>query len=133
RVDLSDPKLARLVYTTEGPVAKDSGETDPSTRGPVEAHIPLLAHVGGPWSTASGKSVKLSADPINLAAGDAGEWFGHHGLRIPSPPRATVRWPVLPHNQYVKDGKAATEEGRIVVTLPFDKELLTQEVTVEVP
>ena len=53
--------------------------------------------------------------------------------RVHIPPQAKIKWPVLPHNQYVKDGKAKPEEGRIVVTLPFDKDLLTQEVTVEVP
>jgi hypothetical protein len=93
--------------------------------------------MGGKWSTASGKSGTISEEPIDLAAGEAGEWFEHNfengGWRIHLPPQARVKWPVLPHNQYVKDGKAKTEEGRIVITLPFDKDLLIQEVSVEVP
>ena len=133
RVDLSDPKLAKVTYITEGPVAKDSGETDPSTRGPVEAHVPLWSKLGGEWKTASGKSGKLSEEPIKLAAGEAGDWFEHNGWRIYIPQNATIQWPVLPHNQYVKDGKAEVKDARIVVTLPFDKERLKQEVTVEVP
>jgi hypothetical protein len=133
RVDLSDPKGARLIYMTEGPVPQDSGETDPSARGPIEAHLPLLVKMGGKWATASGKSGTISEEPIDLAAGEAGEWFEHNGWRIRIPPQATVKWPVLPHNQYVKDGKAKTEEGRIVITLPFTKDRLVQEASVEVP
>jgi hypothetical protein len=89
--------------------------------------------MGEEWSTASGKKGKLSDAPINLAAGEAGEWFAHHGWRIYLPPGASVQWPVLPHNQYVKDGKAETKEGRIVVSVPFPSGTLTQEVKVEVP
>jgi hypothetical protein len=133
RVDLSDPKAARIVYTTEGPVAADSGETDPSARGPVAAHVPLWPHFGQEWKTASGKSGKLSDEPIHLAAGEAGGWFEHHGWRVRIPKDASIDWPVLPHNQYVKDGHAEAKEGRIVITLPFDRDTLTQEVTVEVP
>jgi hypothetical protein len=32
-------------------------------RGPVEAHIPFLVKIGEEWSTASGKSGKLSEEP----------------------------------------------------------------------
>jgi hypothetical protein len=133
RVDLSDAKAARIIYTTEGPVSADSGETDPSARGPAVAHVPLIAYMGEQWSTASGKSGTLSEQPIHLMAGEAGAWFGHHGWRIYLPAGATVQWPVLPHNQYVKDGKAETKDGRIVVTIPFPDGTLTQEVKVEVP
>jgi hypothetical protein len=134
RIDLSDAKIARVIYTTEGSPPKDPGETDPSARGPIEAHVPLLAKIGAAWSTASGKSGKLSADePITLAAGEAGEWFEHRGCKVYLPPKATVRWPVLPHNQYAKDGKPDVNEGRIVITLPFDEDSLQQEIKVEVP
>ena len=133
RVDLSDEKLARVVFITEGSVPKDPGETDPSARGPVEAHATFLAKMGAKWSTASGKSGTLGDEPIELAAGEAGEWFSHKGWRVYLPKNASVRWPVLPHNQYVKDGKAKTEEGRIVVTLPFADDSLEQEIKVEVP
>lgn len=133
RVDLSDPKRAKIIYITEGPAPKDSGETDVSARGPIEAHVPLIAHIGSEWSTAAGKSGKLSDEPIDLKAGAAGGWFAHHGYRVNLPAGATVKWPVLPHNQYVKDGHAEPKEGRVVITLPFDEQTLQQEVTVEIP
>jgi hypothetical protein len=133
RVDLSDPKGAKILYTTEGPAAHDAGEGDLSAHGDVAAHVPLIADMGKTWSTASGKTGKISDEPIDLKPGEAGDWFEHGGWRIHIPANASVRWPVLPHNQYVKDGKAKTDEGRIVITLPFDEHVLTQEVTVEVP
>ena len=101
--------------------------------GPVTAHVPFIVELGKEWSTASGKHGKLSAEPITLAAGEAGEWFSHNGWRVHLPPQATVQWPVLPHNQYEKTGKPELKDGRIVVTLPFTKELLTYELTVDVP
>ena len=136
RIDVSDEKVAKVIYATEGPIPDDPGETTkPSTRDSiVEAHVPFLAKIGATWSTASGKSGKLSADePIALAAGDAGEWFEHKGWRVYLPKQATVRWPVLPHNQYAKDGRPDVNEGRIVVTLPFDRQTLQQEIKVQVP
>ena len=81
----------------------------------------------------SGKSGKISAEPIKLSAADCGGWFEHAGWRVHIPDDATVQWPVLPHNQYVKDGHAEPKEGRLVVTLPFTKEKLVQQITVEVP
>ena len=44
-----------------------------------------------------------------------------------------MQWPVLPHNQYVKDGHAEAKDARIVVTLPFTKTKLEQQIIVEVP
>lgn len=133
RVDLSNPKLAKLIYMTEGAMADDPSDPDDYARGPVAAHVTLWPHFGEAWTTASGKSAKLSDKPIHLAAGEAGDWFGHHGWRIHIPANATIDWPVLPHDQYVKTGNAKPKEGRIVVTLPFDAAHLTQEVSVEVP
>ena len=45
--------------------------------------------------------------------------------------RSAVLWPALPHNPYRKDGRAEAEEGRIVVTLPFSRDVLRQEVMVK--
>jgi hypothetical protein len=133
RVDLSDPKHAKLIYSTLGATPANSGDESPSAHGPVAAHVVLYPHLGEEWTTESGKSGKLSDDPIKLGPGEAGKWFGHHGWRIDLPKDATVQWPVLPHNQYVKDGHAETKEGRIIVTLPFDQTTLSQEVDLEVP
>jgi hypothetical protein len=135
KVDLSDPKTAKIIYLTEGPAPHDPGEGKESdfAHGPVAAHVPFIAEVGGRWSTASGKSGKLGEEPFKLTSEECGGWFEHHGWRVYFPPGATIQWPVLPHNQYAKDGSAPLRDGRIVVTLPFTKELLSQEIRVQVP
>ena len=48
------------------------------------------------------------------------------------PPTATIQWPVLPHNPYVKDGHAEASEGKIVITLPFDVQHPKHEVFIEI-
>lgn len=128
RVDLSDPKAAKIIYTTEGVATAD----EVHSAGPVAAHVPLWPHMGEAWKTGSGKSGTLSAKPIHLGPGEAGGWFEHHGWRIHIPANSSIDWPVLPHDQYVKTGDATAKDGLIVVTLPFDAATHTQEVSVEI-
>ena len=84
------------------------------------------------WRTASGKAGSLTAAPITLAPGEAGEWFELGAWRINVPPQATITWPVLPHNPYTKDGHAEPREGRIVMTLPFGRNASSYEIRVNV-
>ena len=84
------------------------------------------------WSTASGKHGTLSDEPFSLTAGEAGEWFQLGEVRVSLPPAATVQWPVLPHNQYRKDGHAEPHEGRIVISIPLTKDATSATVTVQV-
>jgi hypothetical protein len=120
-VDTSDTARARLVYETAGASAQ-----------PVEAHVTLLPHLGEPWETASGRRGSLGEESFRLGPGEAGEWFSHHGWRISMPAGASVTWPVLPHNPYRKDGRAAAEEGLIVISLPFAGDVRRHELTVQV-
>jgi hypothetical protein len=120
-MDISDVRQARLTYETTGA----SGQ-------PVEAHVTLLPHLGEAWQTASGRRGTLAEEPFRLAAGEAGEWFGHHGWRISIPAGASVVWPVLPHNPYREDGRASAEEGLIVIVLPFSEKVRRHELTVRV-
>jgi hypothetical protein len=121
-IHLLEPNKARLSYAVEG---------EPDR--PVAAHVTLLPHLGETWETASGQRGTLGAESFQLAPGAAGAWFSHHGWRIVLPPDASVTWPALPHNPYRKDGRAEPEEGRIVVTLLFSRDVVRQEITVEVP
>ena len=89
---------------------------------PVAAHVTLLPHMGEELRTAAGLSEKLGEAAIEVKAGEVGEWVEHHGWRLHVPPDASLRWPVLPHNPYRKDGSATASEGRIVVTVPFGPE-----------
>ena len=90
---------------------------------------PKILVIVGP--TASGKSGALNAKEFELAPGEAGEWFEHGGWRVSVPPEATINWPVLPHNPYTKDGHAEPREGRIVMTLPFSRDVMKYEIVIE--
>jgi hypothetical protein len=46
-----------------------------------------------------------------------GAWLNYAGVNLTLPPDATVRWPLLPHNPYRKNGAAQPEEVRIVIDL----------------
>lgn len=89
---------------------------------PVAAHLTLIPHMGQPFKTEGGLHKKLSDKALNLSGKELGSWIEHAGWRLSLPSDATVAWPVLPHNPYVKDGAAKPAEGRIVVTLPFSKD-----------
>ncbi len=89
---------------------------------PVRAHLTLLPHIGKPFSTERTPEAPLGEQGLSLGPGEAGAWLAHAGWRLSLPPEASVEWPVLPHNPYVKDGSAKPAEGRIVVTLPFSEQ-----------
>ena len=53
-------------------------------------------------------------------------------MRIYLPKQASIQWPVVPHNPYTKDGHAEPKEGRIVITLPFSKLVVSVATLLEV-
>ena len=89
---------------------------------PVAAHLTLMPHIGKPISTERMPETVLGKDAVTLSADQVGGWIAHAGWKVTLPEGSTVAWPVLPHNPYKKDGSAAPEEGRIVVTIPFSPE-----------
>ncbi len=120
-LDLSEQNRARLSYSAL-----------PNANSPVEAHLTFLPAFGKKWSTASGKGGRIGAKPFKLTAAEAGAWFEHNGWRVELPQDSSLRWPVLPHNPYRKDGGAEPGEGRIVLTVPFATNRQTQGVVVSV-
>jgi hypothetical protein len=121
-VGLLDNNRARLTLVTEAHAPTSS----------VEAHLALLPSIGKAWHTASGRTGRLGSTPFTLTAEAAGNWFEHNGWRITLPEKSNIIWPVLPHNPYRKDGRAGSEEGRIVLTLPFSTQITTQNLVVTV-
>jgi len=81
----------------------------------LDAHFTILPHLGASLSTASGEKATLTATAFEWRPGT---WFEHAGVRFLLPPDVTLRWPVLPHNPYTKDGHAEADEGRIVLEFP---------------
>ena len=97
--------------------AKDEDRLDVKLSGDAEmtAHVTLLPHVKKPLVRSSGEKVMLGAEPINWTFGTAGSWIEQTPVRVLLPPSATVRWPLLPHDPYKKDGRATEDQGRIVL------------------
>lgn len=89
---------------------------------PVHAHVTLLPRLGKPLETGAGQKVTLGKNELQLAAAQLGGWVAHAGCRLHVPATATLLWPVLPHNPYRADGRAAPAEGRIAVRIPLDRE-----------
>ncbi len=88
---------------------------------PVAAHITLLPTVGKDLVTEHSTQT-LGGDAFELSGEKLGGWIEHTNWRLTMPETASVKWPVLPHNPYTKDGFAETGEGRIVVSLPMSIE-----------
>ncbi len=114
---------ARLEYLVEAAIQSDL---------PTAAHLTLVPRLGKPLETGAGRKAVVGDEPISLAADQIGGWIAHAGWRLRLPPSATLRWPVLPHNPYRADGRAAPEEGRLVVHLPLDRAHLQQRVELEI-
>ena len=84
----------------------------------MTAHATLLPHLKKAVAGASGKQLVLGDEPFQWTAADAGAWLEHAGARISMPRGATVRWPLLPHDPYKKDGAATSDQARIVIDFP---------------
>lgn len=99
---------------------------------PVAAHLTLIGHIGKTLETGGGTKTLLGEEKMALSGSQLGGYIEHGKWRMSLPDAASVTWPVLPHNPYVKDGAAKPYEGRIVVTLPFTKEKQDYELTLTV-
>lgn len=111
RIEPVDDTKLRLILTATA----DSDQ-------PVAAHLTLIPHLDKPFTTERGTEKDLSKDGFTLASDSVGKWIAHSGWRITVPEGASVTWPALPHNPYVKDGSAKLEEGRIVISVPFSRD-----------
>jgi hypothetical protein len=100
---------------------------------PTAAHLTLLPHLGEPLQTAAGREATLGSQPLALLPAELGTWLAHAGWRIEVPDGAGLRWPLLPHNPYRKDGRAEPSEGRIVIDVPLDRQHPQRRFLIEVP
>lgn len=103
----------RILLEVAGPDRLEYYVTAP--RG-MTAHVTLMPRIGKQVSSAAGEQATLGDAALAWAA--PGAWMEHAGVRYLLPPGAAVRWPLLPHNPYRKDGSAEPAEGRIVIDLP---------------
>jgi hypothetical protein len=85
----------------------------------VQAHLPLL-YRGPSLDCGDGRSVRLAEAPLDLKAAEVGDHVVYRGLRITVPQGSRLRWPVLPHDPYKRDGAASLHSGKLVLIMPFD-------------
>jgi hypothetical protein len=109
RVDIRDDRT--LVCTLSG---------KPEDGRPLLGHLTLLPRMGSQLTTAAGEQIKLSSRPFELAPDRVKGSLRYAGCEIRLPEGASLHWPALPHNPYVKDGHAAADEGRIEIRIPLD-------------
>jgi len=121
QLHIDSPNAARVTYALDG-------QSDL----PVEAHATFLPHLSRAWKTASGKSGVLNSQPLHLTSEETGGWFEHAGWRVSVPQGASIVWPVLPHNPYVRDGAAKPDEGRIVLVMPLGNSPTSREIEIRV-
>lgn len=107
-------------------------ETTTQSNLPAAGHLTLLPHLGETLETAGGTKTILGSEPIELAPEQVGGSVTHAGWRLRLPASTSLRWPVLPHNPYRKDGRAAPAEGRIVIRIPFDQDHRAHRVAIEI-
>ena len=122
RLRVIDPNRIECMWSATGPCEQS-----------VAGHVTVLPRMKEKVGRAEGEGVVLSEDAFVWPAGTFGGWIEHAGFRISTPRSAAVRWPVLPHNPYRKDGRAEAGEGRLVIDLPFSSEGGEQRIGVEIP
>ncbi|MGI5820055.1 MAG: hypothetical protein ACOX9R_18375 [Armatimonadota bacterium] len=86
----------------------------------VQAHLPLMLR-GARLDLATGESLALTDEPIELAGEQIGDHFIHADLRVSVPDGASIRWPALQHNPYTRDGSSGLHNARLVLVLPFEQ------------
>ena len=87
---------------------------------PVEGHLTLIPRLKGKWKWGGKQSGRLANAALHFSD-TTPQALGLNGWRVEVPAGASVDWPVLPYDQYVKDGTAPLEQGRIVVTIPLGR------------
>jgi len=108
RLQIVNDRSVMCLYRAEGPCQR-----------PVAAHLTVVPRFGQPVRSQTGRCETIGQSAFVWGPGQAGAWIEHAQVRIGLPPAAEVRWPVLPHNPYRKDGRAEPREGRLVIDLPF--------------
>jgi hypothetical protein len=76
---------------------------------------------GARLDLATGESLALTDEPIELAGEQIGDHFIHADLRVSVPDGASIRWPALQHNPYTRDGSSGLHNARLVLVLPFEQ------------
>ena len=122
RMKIIDDETMEIEYARTPPLQKS-----------VKAHITLLPKPGHILLNQNGKKIVLGKNDIYWPAGTFGDWIAHDSVRYYLPEQASIKWPILPYNQYKKDGRADLKNGRIVIEIPFSGETKRYSIMIKVP
>jgi hypothetical protein len=103
---------------------------DPSSA--ATGQLLLYLRAGNTCKTASGGVFPLSERPTEIKAEDAGGWVEFEGWRITLPPGSKVSFPSYPFDPEDRQGKAALEEARGVLSYPLSTSVPSTTFTVTV-
>ena len=103
---------ARLTFSVEGDAGQDTA-----------AHLSLLPHLGEVLRSGV-EEVELGEESVDWTVPADGV-IAHGGWELRCSAGSRLRWPVLPHNPYRKDGHATVEEARMVLTMPMSSGVST--------
>jgi hypothetical protein len=122
--------VAELTFTIAGEAKLNLSArlTTPAPDGrPAAIHLTFIRYPESPVTWSNGASAELndqSWEQTGLTS------IAHHCWSLTIPAEAKITWPVLPHNPYTDNGHAATEEGRLVVSLPLSAEAQSLTLTI---
>lgn len=91
----------------------------PPYREPSQINITVIPNVSEPLLSETGQSRVLDGNNLFWSHDEIGDWIEHRGVRYYLPGQATVRWPVMPYNQYSLEGRADIKDARLVIQIPF--------------
>ena len=89
-------------------------------RPPAEAFatIQLVLHPGESLETEH-RTIKLSAEPLNLEPSEIGGWIRHHGWKLYVDPEARLTWPVYPFNPYQNAPEKTLDHAVAALSVPL--------------
>ncbi len=94
-----------------------TGKGDP----PEDARLTLQLCLkpGETLETAAGRKINLSADRVELAAGDIGGWIRHRGWMLNTDSPAQLIWPIYPFNPYANGPETSLDHAVAALTVPL--------------
>lgn len=99
---------------------------------PVVARVTLLPRMGETIKTGEGRAYKLDDETISVEPAELKGSLLYANCKLTLPQVTGLYWPALPHNPYVRDGRAKIHEGRIELRMPFSQDRLEHRVLLSV-
>jgi len=94
-----------------------TGKDEPPTD--AQLTLQLCLRPGEVLETATGKSLLVNSERIELGPSEIGEWVRHHGWTLKTNSRARLIWPVFPHNPYTNSPETRLDHAVGALSIPL--------------